>query len=375
MAAESGLEGPDLSDDAGTDPVVVVDLGDGGAAADAAPPDPRALDVAARLDAVAAALRAEPHSFGFFQAVRLLERLDPERERVGGRDPASEAVRFRVNPGLGFPASEIQQLEMDGGQPVMTVNFMGLTGPQGVLPHQYSLLVAERLRARDTALADFLDLFHHRLLSLFYRAWLKYRFTIAREDAGRDALAAQLGNLIGLGLDSTHERLSFPDEALIHRTGLLIAQARGAVGLEQLLVDFFGVDMQVEQFVGGWYPLQPDDRCVLGADDEPGNQLGGGAVAGDEVWDQQARVRIRAGPLTRRQYDDFLPGGSAHNSLRELLRYFSHDQFVFELQLVLAADDVPGVRLGAAEDQRLGWGTWIRSAARGRDADETLLTL
>jgi len=102
-----------------------------------------------------------------------------------------------------------------------------------------------------------------------------------------------------------------------------------------------------------------------------------GAVAGDEIWDQQARVRIRIGPLPRDQFDRFLPTGPAAEELRGLVRFFGHDQYDFEVQLVLQGDEVPGCTLGADApiDQPLGWSTWIRSAAFRRDADETVLKL
>lgn len=236
MAAESRLESIGLSEEAAPadGAVVTIDLD---AIADVESGSPDRARVAAALARARDALDADPHSFGFFQAVRLLERLFPGRAHVGGYDdPTREVVRFGVNPSLAFPASEIQGLALDDDeQPAMKVNFMGLIGPQGVLPHHYSLIVAERLRKRDAALADFLDIFHHRLISLFYQAWRKMRFTIAREDAAYDRLARHLSDVIGLGLDTARERLPFPDEALIYRAGLLAPQPRGAVALEQLL--------------------------------------------------------------------------------------------------------------------------------------------
>jgi type VI secretion system protein ImpH len=354
-----------------TEPVMVVEL--------AAPTHvPRTPESQARsLDRVADALREDPHSFSFFQAVRLLEKLYPGRLRVGALDdPAREVVRFKANPTLSFPASEIQQLTLDDEPPTMVVNFMGLIGPQAVLPHQYTLLVAERLRARDPALADFLDIFQHRLVSLFYQAWRKQRIAIAREDGAQDPLAEHLGDAIGLGLSTVRNRLPFPDEALVHRAGLLTGMPRGAIALQQLIEEIFDVPADVQQFIGSWYTLDSDDLCALGADDALTNQLGLGAVAGDEIWDQQSRVRIRIGPVERSTYDDFLPGRPAYRSLASLVRFFSHDQFDFELQLVLARDDVAGIRLGeAGAEYQLGWSTWICSAPRVEDADETILTL
>ena len=128
-------------------------------------------------------LREEPYAIRFFQAVRLLERLFPDRKPVGRFvNPADEVVHFGANASLAFPASEIQSLGWDEQKPHhMTVNFHGLVGPVGVLPQWYTGLVAERVRSGDRTLRDFLDIFNHRFLSLFYQAWEKYRFPIAYE--------------------------------------------------------------------------------------------------------------------------------------------------------------------------------------------------
>ncbi|HEU4628435.1 MAG TPA: type VI secretion system baseplate subunit TssG [Gemmatimonadaceae bacterium] len=344
------------------------------AAAEAAAPLPPEA-----IRALEALLRDHATSVEFFQAVRLLERTHPDRTPVGGfGDPAAEVARFSVPPSIAFPASEIQSLTVDDEGPArMAVNFLGLTGPTGVLPHAYTLQVAERARLRDTALRDFLDLFHHRLVSLFYRAWEKYRFTVAHERARRDPLAAHVADLIGFGTEGLQGRLALRDESLLFYSGLLASHRRSAVGLEQLVSDYFGVPVTVEQFVGEWYPLATADQCALDdALESPSSRLGSGAVVGDEVWDPQAHVRLRLGPLTRTQYDDFLPGGSALARLRELVRVYADDQLDVEVQLVLRHDAVPPCRLGAEGPALpLGWATWLRTAPSAHDADDTVLSL
>jgi type VI secretion system protein ImpH len=329
---------------------------------------------------ILARLRAAPHTFEFFQAVSLLERLLPDQAPVGGfSDPRNEVVRFATPTTVAFPASEIQQLEEspDGASPPrMTVNFMGLTGPQGVLPLMYSLYLAERRRARDHAAKDFIGIFEHRMLSLFYRAWERSHAAVAHGRGQRDWLTRHLLNLVGLGTDGLQRQLAIPDEALLFYAGLLGVPTRPAGALEQILADYFGVQAEVEQFVGAWYPLDRATQCEL--DDEgPSTQLGLGAVAGDELWDLQSRVRVRLGPLTREQYDRFLPGGSAHEQLRALTRFFGNDQLDFEIQLILARDEVPPCRLGDDDESpvALGWSTWIRTMPFARDADETTFTL
>jgi len=328
----------------------------------------------------------DPQGFDFFQAVALLEQLRPERAPVGQfGDPGEEVVRFATPTSVAFPPTEIAALD-DGAtdQPArMTVNFLGLTGPQGQLPLDYSLYAASRARAGDRAMKEFLGLFEHRIISLFYRAWAKSHAAIRFQgeahgetpDAprARDSLTTQLLAVVGMDTPGIADRLAISDESLVYYAGLLAMPGRSATALEQLISDYFDVPCEVEQFVGAWYPLDRTAQTALGGDD---GSLGGGAVAGDEVWDQQGRVRIRIGPLTRRRYDEFLPGGPLHEALRALTRFFGNDQFDFEIQLVLARDEAPPCRLDAdTEPLPLGWCTWLRTAPLGRDPDDALFAL
>ncbi len=213
---------------------------------------------------VAEHLTSEPTAFGFFQAVRLLQRLRPERRGVGRfGDPAAEVVHFSARPVISFPPSELHVVDLPENRPArMVVNFMGLVGPLGVLPYNFTLLVAERARVRDRALRDFLDIFQHRFVSLFYRAWEKYHFTAGYERDGKDGVTEHLRDLIGLGIGALRDRLAVPDEALLFYAGALAPQPRSAVALEQMLEDFLGVPVAVEQFVatsccGPWRGFSP----------------------------------------------------------------------------------------------------------------------
>ena len=340
-----------------------------------------------------AALERDAPEFDFLQAVRLLERIYPERAGPGRFvDPSTEVVRFGVPPSLAFPASSIQRLRLPkepGGAVRMQVNFFGLTGPSGVLPHEYTLLAGDRMRARDTAMVDFLDLFNHRAVSLFFRAMRNHRFDLAREAGEEDRLEAHLLQLAGVpkgepGAEvrpeseadpGAGEGASVPPGLLASFAGLLGPQRRSAATLEQLVEGIFGVPAEVQEFIGGWYPIDDRDRTAVG-EEEVSTSLGLGAVAGDEVWDPQARVRIRLGPLDRAGYDAFLPGGKSHALLRSLTRFFSDDQFEFEVQPVLRKDEVPPCLPGdEAVEFRLGWSTWLCTREPDHDMENTLIRL
>ena len=311
------------------------------------------------------ALREEPYAFDFFQAVRLLAKLLPNRQPVGHfSDPASEAARFGAAGGLGFPSGEIAGLEWPAGsQPRMDVNFMGLTGPMGVLPLYYTALLRERLRAGDTTLGAFLDIFNHRILSLFYRAWEKHHFAVGYESGKEDPLSLHLMDLIGIGTPGLQDRQAVSDEALVFRCGLLASHVRSASGLRALLSDYFDVPVEIEQFTGKWYRIDKDTQCRFSDHGSDSERLGLGTVLGDEIWDQQSGVRIRLGPLSLTQYLEFLPGGSAHPPLRSLIRFFAGNEVDFELELVLKKEEAPLCELGGdgPTAPRLGWLTWARS--------------
>jgi type VI secretion system protein ImpH len=329
------------------------------------------------------ALRDEPTAFSFFQAVRLLSQLRPTRSAVGGwADPASETVRFSASTSLGFPASEIQSLVLPEAEDAppgrMTVNFLGLTGPQGVLPHFYTEHAGALARARDTALRDFLDLFNHRVLSLFYRAWKSHRAPVLQEEGAEDRVHDHMLDVAGLGTAGLRGRLPLPDATLAFYAGLLALRVRPADWLARLIGDYFDVAADVEQFVGEWRSVDAHGQCTMGADDDAG-RLGFG-VLGNAAWDAQARVRLRLGPLSRAQYDAFLPGGSAYDALCALARLYAADEVGVDAQLVLARGEVPGCRIGPPSRDgpappRLGRGTWLASRPLQRDPDETMLRL
>jgi len=341
-------------------------------------PDALPLPDAVARRAMQQLLAERPRGFAFFRAVHVLSRLHPERNPIGEwHDPTSEVARFVVPPSLGFPPTEITGLdlrELDQGRPArMGIAFFGLTGPQGVLPHAYTQHIADRTRARDTAMRDFLDLFHHRLISLFYRAWARHRFVESVESGRPDRLRDHLLDLVGFGTKGVQDRSPVRDDVVAYYAGLFAARPRSAAGLAQLVADYFAVTATVEQFVGTWRTLGETGRFEIGGDDDDG-RLGFGVV-GDAVWDPQARVRLRLGPLSRRQFDEFLPGGAAHAALATLARLYADEQVGVEAQLVLARDEVPGVCLGADDVPTLGFGTWLRVRPMQRDPDETVLLL
>lgn len=326
-------------------------------------------------------MKEEPYSFRFFQMVRLLERLYPERKPVGiFASPSGELVRFSATPSLTFPASEIQTYTPQDEEPDrLDVNFMGLNVVNGPMPRAYTTALLERKRAKDRGTLEFFDIFNHRIISLFYRAWKRYRFFIAYETTGQgdDEITQRLYDIVGLGTPGLRNRMAIPDEAAIYYAGLVGNQIRSAEGLKQVLEHYFRVAVEIRQFTGGWERLPDSQQTFLRETASFSECLGVGTVVGDEVWNQQGAMTVRLGPMALDQYRQFLPGARAQKELEAWLSFYSRREFDFVVQLVLDREDVPHTVLLTEREQspRLGYESWLKVKPFHRDPDETTYVL
>jgi len=307
----------------------------------------------------------EAYGFEFFQAVRLLERLFPERSAVGGEAmPSAEVVRFRSRIGLDFPSSEIHEINKsddgtDAERIEMFVNFMGVVGVSGVMPTHYTELVMDRNRHRDTAMWAFLDIFTHRAVSLFYRAWMKYRFPVGYE-RGEDGFTGYLYDLIGLGTRGLRGRMAIRDEALLPYSGLIAQTPHSANAIENILSDQFQTTAKIDQFSGQWLELEERDITKLGRQN---SRLGQSAIVGKRVWDQQSKFRVKLGPMELKKFQGFLPNGSAAAPMRSILDLVVGREFDFDVQLFIETKQVPATILTTRAIRRpqLGWTTWLKT--------------
>lgn len=315
-------------------------------------------------------LLSEGYRFDFFQAVRLINRVSSDRDPFGyAALPGRECLRIHSLPSLSFPPSAIYDITRPENlqEPMhMTIAFMGLTGPLGVLPRYYTELIMEQMRHQDRALLDFFDIFTHRLVSLFYRAWEKYQVVVSFEGAKlhkkkTDRVEHHLLALMGLGTKGLVGQLSFPSQALLGYTGLLALRTRSAQALCQVLSHYFGVLTNVKQFVGQWVALAQEDQARLNGP-KRNLVLGQTAMAGSHIWDQQARFQVELGPLGLSRFVQFLPSGKIFQALIQLVKFFAGLHLQFDIRLLLKAEEVPYCRLGAqaACPPQLGWTTWLK---------------
>jgi type VI secretion system protein ImpH len=333
---------------------------------------------ASRRDAAPLSQRLfeEPQGFQFFQAVRLLHKLRPGRAPVGrGADPEDEVVRFRSDVSFVFPPGDIRELHRaDSDEPDdMLVSFMGVASPGsfGSLPVPYTEEIHRQERQfRNRALRDFFDIFNHRIVSLFYRAWQRARVAVLHDLGQTSGFESVLRAVLGLEGEAFAERLPFDDRGLLSRSGLLARRPAPAVVIEALVESLFEAPARVEQFVAGWYEMDPGDRSHLGS---ANSRLGVDMNIGERIQLTQPRFRVRVGPMPWAAFESLLPGTPGFRTLSSAVRLAAGVEFDFQLRLVLAAGDVPGTRLGGeGRGSRLGRTSWLKTLEFERDAEDAL---
>jgi type VI secretion system protein ImpH len=345
--------------------------------------DPVIVPEAQRLQALATFftdLQAQPRAHDFFAVLRRVESLRPDLPRFGrALRPSHEALRLGQEPELDFAPAALANFEPGAaGAPRLGVRFFGLLGPQGPMPLHFTEHVRERLRYRgDATAARFLDIFHHRLLLLFYRAWAQAQPAVHQDRPGDDRFAAWLGAGCGLDGEAQGPR-ALPESARLFQAGLLGARSRHPEGLAKLLASYFSVPVTILPHIAHWLVLAQEDRTRLGFSrgraergGTRGGQLGVSAGSGRKLRDRQYKFRIALGPLTLAQYNAFLPGGAAWRALCEWVQHYAGLDLRWDVQLTLARDHVPAPRLGAGS--RLGIATWIGRGGGDRDRHDLRL--
>ncbi len=316
-------------------------------------------------------LRQDPHPFDLFFALRVLQARSRRHPRFGkALRPRDEPLRLGQDPSLAFaPATLAEVLPGAAGQPErLTVWNFGLYGPNGPLPTHLTEYVRERLRQYDDpTLARFSDIFHHRLLMLFFRAWSDPQPVTSLDRPDNDLFGRHLRSLIGYGEATQRERDAVPGHAKQYLAGHLTRWTRNPEGLASAIRLFFEVPVELVEFTLHYLALEPDQQTALSR--VPRNaRLGVDTVVGSRVPDAQGKFRLRIGPLPLAQYERFLPGGEDFQALVDWVRNYVGIEFAWDYELILRREDVPPCQLGGTV--RLGWTTWSFAGLAQRDPDD-----
>ena len=310
----------------------------------------------------------------FYQVLRLIENANLLLPRIGASlRPRDDAVRFGQDPALIFHPTMLGHYKRaDGeGRARLAVNFFGLLGANGAMPVHITEYVRDRLRhGGDRTLLAFLDVFHHRMLSLFYRARAAAEPVISLDRADGDRFSVFVGSMFGIGAPALRERDAISDFAKLHFAGLLANKTRPAAGLVTILREYFKLPVHIEQFVGHWMAL-PDEAQSRMARMDGANRLGSTMVLGRTVWDCQHKFRIVIGPVGYADYQRFLPGGESMVRLLSWVKNYVGVTLDWDVRVILKKEEIPPLRLGGAT--RMGWSTWLVSTTPTRNPGQMLI--
>lgn len=318
-------------------------------------------------------LEQTPYKFDFFHALRLIECLHPDKPRIGTSPrPLHDPIRLAQRPEMYFSPSTLASCQSDPRTPPrLSVYFFGLLGPNGPMPLHLTEYAKERLvHHHDRTFARFLDLFHHRFLSIFYRAWAAAQPTVSFDRPEQDRFGVFVGSLFGIGMESMRGRDRVWDIAKLHYAGRLSCQTKHAEGLQYLLEDFFKVPVDLEQFVGEWMRLPKDCQCRLGESPATG-LMGSTVIVGERIWECQRKFRLYMGPMDFKSYQRLLPTGDSLGRLVDWVKNYIGEELAWDVNLILKKDEVPMCQLG--QQGQLGWTTWLKTKEFEDNADDLLL--
>jgi type VI secretion system protein ImpH len=319
-----------------------------------------------------ARLARSPQTHHLFHALRIIEAAHPEAPRLGtSRRPSQDPVRLGQEAELAFPPSTIAKyLPPKDGRPAKVINrAFGLFGSNGPLPLHLTEYARDRVRNhRDTAFIAFADMLTHRVMTLFYRAWRAGQPAPSFDRPDSDQFERKVAAISGHDGAAMRNRDEMPDMAKRHFAGHLAQGNKTAEGLMSMLSAFFEVPVRMQEFVGTWLDLEPDDRWQLGAP----ARLGMTTSIGSRVWTRGAKFRIIVGPVGFADYQRFLPGKGRIEQLEAIVRNHVGDRLDWDVNVVLKGTEVPRTALGSGA--ALGHTTWV-GIRRNRGTDATDLML
>ncbi|MEI8320565.1 MAG: type VI secretion system baseplate subunit TssG [Alphaproteobacteria bacterium] len=309
--------------------------------------------------------------FEFHAIVKILEGMKKESVPLGeGVSPEHESVRIQTHVSMNFPTTDVHDLVWsDDSQvpPLLTTNFLGIAGIQGPLPTPYTQILMERDSQKDGAFHGFLDIFNHRLVSLFHRIRKKHWVGVSGDEPEKTFVGLCLKALLGLSGKELSNRLNVPDRSLLYYAGLLWQRPRSEVGLVKLLTAFFRLPVSISQFQGRWIRVPESQRTSIGAKGSFA-RLGDTAIIGDRFWEQQADFTLHIGPMTLDRYIDLLKPAPSYKSLKSLALYYVGKDQDFKINLILDKQEKPQTRLGFG--MALGWTAWVNSYSPPQDTPD-----
>ncbi|PKL96535.1 MAG: type VI secretion system baseplate subunit TssG [Gammaproteobacteria bacterium HGW-Gammaproteobacteria-8] len=322
-------------------------------------------------DALIGRFEAEPYRFGFYQALRRLEALHADSPGLGrSRRASQDPIRLGQAATLSFAPSTLAEMQPAADQrPERLLQyFHGLFGPNGPLPiHLTEFAMERRLSYHDETFERFCDIFHHRLVSLFYRIRANAEPALCEDRPDQNRFRTYVGALFGTGMPSLRGQDECREESRLFHAGHFGDQKRSPGALLGIVAQQFSMPIRMHEFEPEWLELPNESRLHLGHGRTTG-RLGINTVIGARTWERQFRFALEFGPVSRAQFESLLPDQPSPARLAALVRSFVGLEFSWEYRVSVRADEVPTTCLGRYG--QLGWSTWLAGCQRAPETPD-----
>lgn len=296
-------------------------------------------------------------SFEFPQVVRIIQQLFPKHPLGTFDDPSLDPLHIQGHVGLQHKSSEVQHLSPGhtlGAPSRLTVNFFGIAGIQGPLPDVFTELLMDRIRQKDLAFRDFLDIFNHRLGTF----WFKLYALLSPSLLDAPMEETYLGQcLIDLGGARFHEEKL----AILPLCTLFWQRSSSLIGLEKAIEGYFNIPCRIRPFMGGWHTVHPSDYTQLGVQH---TRLGYSTILGHKSYATNKSFRLYLGPIDYTVFQDFLPTQdrrSGYHRLQQFINGYFDRPPTFTVELILDHAAMPVCKLNRS--LALNQDMWLSAAS------------
>ena len=313
-------------------------------------PDGHAPDAVALLEP----LRRDPHRFSLFAALRLLE-------RVGARSAASREARRPADEPCCSSSRRISS-SLPATSPAVEPRHRRqaasrAAGLRRVRAERRPALAPDRVRVRTapTPRRSRRQRLHQPVPApldrLFYRAWADSDPAASHDRADDErsrAYSVRSSASLQRGGGRTGRRPGLR-EAVPRRRHRAARSRPKACSLSS--ADYFGLPIEIRQFVGGWLRIPADCAHPPGR----ARRVGGArraATLGSSSWQRQKHSRSRSGRCRSRP-SSISCRDRARSRTGGADPVLHDDEWGWQVRLLVAEHDVPGDALGAGRPARM----------------------
>ncbi|WP_395479950.1 type VI secretion system baseplate subunit TssG [Candidatus Curculioniphilus buchneri] len=315
-----------------------------------------------QIDTLLTDVEKFPWRFSLFSLLRYIDARSNSAYPLGRAPlPRYDIIRLGQSPTMVFVTQQIASIVTNKvKRKRIEIYDFGLFGPDGPLP----LFLTEyayqcQHQDNDARLTEFFNLFHHRLITLLYRAWADTQACISldRSDSHRfnNYVACLIGKKYSL---QDNNRLSL---VCYYMSGHFTRRIRNSSGLVQILEHYFRVPVTLRENLFSWITLSENQQFKL----SKSIPLGYRSYLGIAIPDRKLTIEIILGPLSKQQYQDFMINSSKSRSmygrklteLSNLVQQYFGFEYNWQLRLILNKNHYKSCCLNWAYS--LGRNCWV----------------